>query len=130
MNFVALAFTLIAGTVSAGTDGYALKINLSLNGQHIASPRLLVKAGEKATISQKVGSQESFIEVIATENESRNNPGIRMKFIIGYIQKNGERTVIAQPQIIAHENSPAGLTQGKAGQEQLSLTVEAERKSL
>ncbi len=128
MRVLGFALALIAGSAFAG-NSYDLKINLSLNGKHVASPRVIVKAGEKATITQRVDSQESFIEVVATESEAKNAPGIMMKFIVGYIQKNGDRTIISQPQILTNENFPSTMTVGKIGEEQLSLTVQAERKS-
>jgi ribosomal protein S4 len=128
MRVLGFVLTIIAGSAFA-ENGYDLKINLSLNGKHVASPRIIVKAGEKATITQRGYSQESFIEVVATENEAKNVPGILMKFSVGYIQKNGERTIISQPQILTNENSLSTMTVGKIGEEQLSLIVQAERKS-
>lgn len=106
-------------------------MDLSLNGKHISSPRVIVKAGETATITQKTDTEESFIEVVATEGEVQNHKGIIMNFTVGTIGKSGERTIISRPQILAKENEQAQITVGEnGGIENLSLTVLATRKAL
>jgi type II secretory pathway component GspD/PulD (secretin) len=116
---------------AATTNGYDLKMDLSLNGKHISSPRVIVKASETATITQKTDTEETFIEVIAAEGEIQNHKGILMKFTVGTINKDGKRTIISKPQILAKENEKSQITVGESGSsENLSLSVLAKRRAL
>lgn len=107
-------------------------MDLSLGGKHVASARMIVKAGEPGSITQNTGSQARFIEVVASEGSIQNHQGILMKFAIGSIGKNGERTIAATPQILAKEGEPASLTQTdtNSGAEQLSLLVVVKKTPL
>lgn len=126
---VAAAF--VGSTAFAGSPGYDLKMELSINGKHISSPRVITKDGVVATITQKTNTEESFIEVIASEGEVQGNKGIMMKFVIGVIGKDGERIIVSQPQILARENVKAEIKEGQNGdKETLSLSVVAKRKVL
>lgn len=92
---------------------------------------MLVREGAVATISQKTNTEVSFIEVITAQEVRENEPVILMKFTVGTMDQAGRRTVIAKPQVLAHENSPARITYtGKNGGERFSLSVLANRKSL
>lgn len=126
-----IALLMFGPLAFASTNGYDLKMDLSMNGKHISSPRVIVKAGETATITQKTDTEESFIEVVATEGEVQNHKGIVMKFTVGTISKNGQRTIVSKPQILAMENEKAEIIVGEdGGKEQLSLSVVAKRKAL
>ncbi len=124
--------TLLASTAFANTNGYELKMDVSMNGKHISSPRVVTKSGEMATITQKNETEESFIEVITEEGELQGHKGILMKFTVGLIGANGKRTIVSRPQILALENEPAQISVGKkdGGAEQLSLSVVAKRRVL
>lgn len=130
MKLVAIALAFIGSSAFASTNGYDLKMDLSLNGKHISSPRVIVKAGETATITQKTDTEESFIEVVATEGSIQNHKGILMNFVVGVIGKNGERTIKAKPQVLAKENEAAQITVGENNGDEVSLSVVANRKSL
>jgi type II secretory pathway component GspD/PulD (secretin) len=123
---------LISSSALAATKGYDLKINLSMNGRHVSSPRLTVKPGEVALITQKSGEDESFLEVVATEEAgSGTKKGILMSFAVGYIRKNGERTIVSRPRIMAVENEKAMImVGGNEGEESISLSVIAKRRAL
>lgn len=127
-----IALLLIGSSAFGSTKGYDLKMELSLNGKHISSPRIIVKEGETATVTQKTDSEESFIEVVAIEGTVQNHNSIMMKFVVGTISKNGERTIVSKPQILARENEPAQITvsEKENGPVQLSLSVIAKRKAL
>lgn len=112
----------------AATRGYDLTIDYSLNGQRVTSPRVIVKEGETATIIRKVGDEETFIEVEATEGQMMDKSGIKMKLAVGTISKDGERRIISQPELLTTEKAPAELT--IKGEETISLSVHAKRKSL
>lgn len=130
MKLVAIVLTFIGSTAFASTNGYDLKMDLSLNGKHVSSPRLIVKAGETAYINQKTDTEESFIEVVATEGSIQNHQGILMNFIVGVIDQNGQRVIKAKPQILAKENEAAQITVGENNGDEISLSVVATRKSL
>lgn len=122
MKILGLAFLLAIGTASASTN-YNLKFDLSLNGKHVASPRLITKEGETASIVQKNDEGETFIDVVATKATNMKN-AVLMNFTIGTIGKSGERTTLSKAQIIAKENKQATITQHESdGRENLSLTV-------
>lgn len=130
MKLLGLALLMVGSSALAATNGYDLKMDLSMNGKHVASPRIIVKAGEMRTVNQKIDTEESFIEVVATEGQIQNNKGIMMSFTVGYIGKNGEKTVVSKPQILAKENEPALITVEKKNGTELSLSVLVKRKSL
>lgn len=130
MKLVAVVLAFIGSSTFASNNGYDLKMDLSMNGKYVFSPSITVKAGEMKSIRQKTDTQESFIEVVATEGQVKNNKGIMMNFTVGYIGKNGERKVISKPQILAKENEPALITVGEKDGTELSLSVVAKRKSL
>lgn len=124
MKLLGLTLIMVGCSAFAVTNGYELKMDLSMNGKHISSPRIIVKAGEVAMITQKTDSEESFVEVVATEGEVQNHKGIMMKFIIGTIGKNGERIVVSKPQILAKEKQEVQI---ETGPPQVSLSVIAKR---
>ena len=130
MKLMAIALVFVGGSVFASTNGYDLKMDLSVNGKQISSPRVMVKAGETATINQKTETEESFIEVVATEGSIQNHKGILMKFTVGVIAQNGERVIKSQPQVLAKENEKTQVTIGENNGDEISLSVVAKRKSL
>ncbi|MBL7544088.1 MAG: hypothetical protein JNL11_09735 [Bdellovibrionaceae bacterium] len=130
MKLVAIVLAFISSSAFASTNSYDLKMDLSLNRRHVSSPRLIVKAGETAYINQKTDTEESFIEVVATEGSIQNHQGILMNFIVGVIDQNGQRVIKAKPQILASENEAAQITVGENNGDEISLSVVATRKSL
>ncbi len=134
MKLAFVFFMFLSTAAMASTAGYDLKMDLSLNGKNVSSPRVVVKAGEMASITQtsEKGEASSFIEVVVSEGEIKNHKGILIKFKVGSISKTGERTVLSEPQILAKENEPAKVTVSnkEGGIEQISLSVVAKRKTL
>lgn len=130
MKWMALFFLMISSSAFASNHGYDLKMDLSMNGKHVSSPRMIVKAGEMGTIQQKSNNEETFIEVVATEGQVQNRKGILMNFTVGYIGQNGARKIVSQPQILSKENETAVVTVGGKDQTELTLSVVARRTSL
>ncbi len=130
MKLIVLVLSFMSSMALASSNGYDLKMDLSMNGKHVSSPQLIVKAGEKATINQNTNGIENFIEVVATEGSIQNHKGILMNFVVGVIGKNGERIIKSTPQILAKENQAAQITVGENSTETVSLTVIAKRKAL
>lgn len=126
MKILGMIFLLACSSTFATTN-YDIKMDLSLNGKHVASGRVIAKEGEVATIVQKSNNKKTFIDVITTKTDMKN--AVMMKFIIGTIGKNGKRNIFANPQVIARENETAKFSQGEAGgQEILSLSVVARKQ--
>lgn len=135
MKRAILALSLFCGSVFASETGYDLKMDLSINGKLVSTPKLMVKAGETATILQESDSktpndQKTFIEVVAKEGPKDKNSGILMNFTVGVISKNGERTIRSTPRILVKENEVGQITIGGKGEEELSLSVVAKRRKL
>lgn len=131
MNYLILV-SLMLGSSAFAAKGYDLKIDLSLNGKRMSSPRVLVKAGEKAIVSESGKNGGTFIEVMATEGEVQGNSGIMMSMTVGTIDKKGARTILSRPKILAVENSESKITVGELenGTEQISLSVTPKRIEL
>lgn len=128
MSKASLALFLFMGSSAfAATKGYDLKMDLSMNGKKVSSPRMIVQEGVAGTIEQETSTEKTFIEVVATEGTVKNNKGILMKFTVGYIEKDGTRTIVSKPQILAKENETAQITVGDNKGKDLSLSVIAQR---
>lgn len=129
MKIFGTVLLVMSGSAFASSTAYDLRMNLAIDGKHVSSPRVIVKEGASATITQEIDSQKQFIEVIATESKIQKQAGVRMKFVIGLIGANGERTILARPQVIATEGKPAQITQNDtlSGEERLSLSVTAHK---
>lgn len=116
---------------TAQINGYDLQMELSMNGKIISSPQLNTKVGETSTITQKTDTEENFIEVTAIDGSILGNDGIMMTFVVGIVDKEGNRTILSKPQIFAKDNTHSEVTveQGE-GKQTLSLSVLAKRKTL
>lgn len=135
-NILVLLGTMIfsALTVNAKTrnlNGYGLEMELSLNGKVISAPQINTKVGATSFVTQKTDTEESFIEVTAIDGSILGNEGIMMTFVVGTIDKDGNRVITSKPQIFAKENTYSEVTvEQEQGKEKLSLSVLAKRKAL
>ncbi len=130
-KFMGLICFLVGSTVLASTNAYDLKIELSMNGKYVSSPRLITEEGKQASITQESEGKKIFIDVIATEKPTGSKQAILMKFVIGTISATGEKKIVSTPKIITLENKKAEITIGdQPGKEDLSLSVVATRKTL
>lgn len=130
MNLITLLLT--SSTSFAATQAYEMKVEFSINGQVVSSPKIHTLDGESTTVTQKNEyNVETFVEVTATEGQGgiKDNKAILMKFKIGTIE-NGERKVLAEPQIMTIENKKAeiSITNLKEDKAHVSLSVIAERE--
>lgn len=113
----------------ASVNVYDLQIELAMNGQHALSPRVVTPEGEAAMLTLKTEGEGSFIEVVASEGEIQGSKGILMKFVVGVIDEDGQRTILSKPQLLAQENEKAEITiYEDDDKEILSLSVIAQRK--
>ena len=127
-----LGLFLVASAAFAGTNGYDLKFDLSLNGKHVSSPRMNVLEGAVASIEQKNSTDSSYIEVKATEVMVSNKKRIKMNFTVGVVDKFGQKTVISKQNVIARENELVKITlnENEDNSKHLALSVVAKRKLL
>ena len=131
MGKMLIALSFFVGLSAFASNGYDLKMELSKNGKKVSSPRIRVLEGEAGSITQETSTGKTFIEVVAKEGEIQNRKGILMIFTVGYIGKDGKRTIVYRPQILTEENKNAQITLGEeGGKETMSLSVVAQRKSL
>lgn len=129
---LALSFspTLFAAN-SAPTTGYDLKMELSMNGKVVSTPRLIVRSGQTGSITEDSATRKTFVEVTAMEGSVQNHKGIIMNFVVGVIGKDGKRTVLSRPNILAKENEKAEIeVSDKESGETLALSVIVARKAL
>ena len=130
MNLITL---LLTSSVSfAAKQAYEMKVELSINGQVVSRPKIRTLDGEPTTVTEKSeNNEETFVEVTASEGqgEIKGNKAILMKFKIGRIE-NGERKILAEPQIMAIENKKAemNISSHTAQNHELNLSVTAERE--
>lgn len=131
MGKMLIAMSLLIGSSAFASNGYDLKMELSMNGKKVSSPRIIVREGETGSITQETSNEKTFIEVVAKEGEIQNHKGIMMNFVVGYIGQDGKRTIVSKTQILTKENETAQITVGNDdGKETMSLSVVAQRKSL
>jgi len=130
MKFGVLISCLLVSVSAFATHGYKLDMELSVDGKNVSSPRLMVLEGKKGSITQESSNEKTFIEVVAKEGWVENHKGIMLNFKVGYIGADGQKTIFANPQVLAKENEPAQITVENQNHEKLSLSVIATRKSL
>ena len=124
-----LTLVILFSTTSAFTAGRNIKLDMkiSVNGEMVSDPKLVLSPGSTGTIIQEKGSDKYFIEVTAQQQESKSKDGrhaIAMKFNVGKIESDGSRTLLGSPRILGLENERAQITESdQAGHELLSVTV-------
>lgn len=132
-KYIFAIVALLSSTAFAASTGYDLNLELSINGKHISSSRIVALAGEKASITQRMENSKdgNFIEVVATEGEIQGKKGILMNFVVGTIDRDGKKTILARPSILSTENQKAEMTVSEENnKDSVSLSVVAQRKTL
>ena len=131
VKLTALFFIFIASSAFAYTHSYGLNIDLSLDGKLVSSPKMNVKEGQTASITQDSNGKKTFIQVVALEQPTNGKAAILMKFVVGTISSTGEKTILSTPQILTLENEKAEVSVGSRKESSdLKLSVIATRKSL
>ncbi len=127
-------FSAAAAAVAAATPGadtiYDIKLELSIGGKRVASPRVVTRNGSRAAVTETDATtgEGAFVEVVPTAS-GKNERGIFMAFIVGKIGKNGERIEVGRPQILARESQRAEITiEDDKGGEEVKLSVLATEK--
>ena len=132
MKVILVLFTVfLSGSAFAATNGYQLKLDLSIGGKHVLSPQILVTEGATASVTEEVDGEKTFIEVVATEKPTGKKNAILMKFVVGTVTSSGERRILSTPTLISLENNMAQITvENKKPKGDLTLSAIATRKNL
>jgi len=122
---------LSASSALAAPESYSIKSDLTINGTHVTTAKIIAQANEQATVIQKnPDGHETFIAVTPSEGqgEIKGRKAILMKFVVGVIEK-GERKILGEPQIMTLENNKAEISVSRSAQhsEDFSLSVIVER---
>ena len=127
---VAIFFFLTSAQSFASLNTYNLAMDLTMAGKHVGTSTTTVREGEMAGITHTKDSAVTFIDVVASEGETRGHQAILMKFVVGKIE-NGVKTIVSKPQVWVKENSPAKISYRKPGTDtdDFSLSVTAQRKT-
>lgn len=103
MRFVSFVMLLMAATwCRADSRAFELSLDLTIDGRHIGSPRVVLEDGVKASIAL----EDKFIDVVA--RASPEFDGIDISFWIGET-KDGQRKIVATPSVVTHPGQPAKL---------------------
>lgn len=126
--FGALISILCSGAAFASGKVYDVKAELSMNGKMVSSPRFLVAEGTKASVTEQSDARTTFIDLTATESTSKTSPGITMDFVVGFEAKDGTRTILSRPKILAAERERAVIMVKDEQGEEISLAVIAQTR--
>lgn len=128
---------MISTQAFSATPGYDLKMDLSLDGKLVSSPRLIVPEGVVGSIESTPKDKTAifktnYIEVKATEILVSDKKRIKMNFTVGVIDKVGQKTVTSKSHVIARENEKVKITlsENEDNSKHMVLSVVAKRKSL
>jgi hypothetical protein len=126
-----ISVLLISISVLASKKSYDLKMELSIDGKQVSIPSVVVEEGVHGTITKELVTQNSYVEVIATEENIQGNKGILMKFEVGHFKKDGSRVIISNPIVLANEGEEASISiEEEDGIDKFSLKVIAKRNIL
>lgn len=118
MKVFGLLIALASANVFAANKYYEIGMNLSVDGERIPAPRILVKKNVTETVIQ--GNR--FFEVTATENPK--DQSVKMDFAMGEFTEDGRRVITSRPTIISKENTRAEMKiTGEDGSEKMNLSV-------
>lgn len=128
---VILAALLFSSSAFAAKKAYKLDMALTVNGDHLSSPKVVVKEGETATVTQQTFDGKNYFDVVAKEGEMMGHKGILMEFRVGQVNKDGSKTIISRPKVLAKEGEEASISVAEDdGKKVLFLKVTANRAKL
>lgn len=127
MSFI-VVLALFSATALAKTQKFDLKVNLTVNGKKIASPKLIINEGQRGIISwQNEGDKEAyFIDVIAKNDKDFGPDVIFLDLKLGHGESKKE--IETEPEMLVKNNMPGHLTiiDGQS-KEEMQLEVTAKR---
>lgn len=129
MSLVAVFLVVFAAMPAmAKPQKFDLKVNLTVNGKKIASPKLIINEGQKGMIAwQNEGDKEShFLEVIAKNDKDFGPDVIFLDLKLGHGETKKE--IETEPEMLVKNNAPGFITiiDGQT-QETMKLEVTAKR---
>lgn len=127
---VLLSLVLFSSSAFAANKAYQLDLKLFVNGEHVISPQIIVRDGERGDIMVGSPAEKKFIEVVATEGSMGKTKGILMNFKVGRVLADGSREILAKPTVVSIEGEGASITVGEQGKDEVSLELIATRTSI
>lgn len=117
---VALAFA--AASVQAQETGFLLTLKVEKDGQMLAKPRLVTKAGTLATIQK---DQELKIEVTPTNNDGMVDVAMRI-----YLPGPNGLAVASSPRLITKLDTPSTIEFQAPGEPHYKISVVASNHTI
>lgn len=109
---------------------YDIDMELSVNGKKQSS-RIIILEDELGSITSETEGQKSFLEVVASEGELSGSKGILLKMKVGQINKDGSRTLISTPTVLAKDGEETSVIVGEdKNKEKIKIKVRATREVL
>lgn len=100
MKSILLITLFFCSRVFAQATGYEMRINLFKNNVIVASPNVVVEAGQKAVMSEGNSKNEMYFEVSGQETKTRD---ILLKITVGQLKKS-KKTALAKFDKLTKEN--------------------------
>lgn len=129
-QIIFLLYIISFNLLAESKNTYDVKIDLSLNGKYISSPRIILNENQEGNLKQKDETgKEHFIDLIIQHKETKIvKNGVLMKFAIGTMEK-GVKKIVAKPHLFTRENQSAEISQSdEKGKENISIKVIAIKK--
>lgn len=127
-KLILFSLIMVSPFASTGTLKYRIQMNLSRGGDVVSSGKFLARNGEVIEIDPSHTNSNHRIEVTAIETTFNGESMIHLKLKVEGVEKNGERIIIAEPEILAHENQMAEVIVGNEEKNnELQVNIIAER---
>lgn len=109
---------------------YDIDMELLVNGEKQSS-RIIVLEDELGSITSETEDQKTFFEIVANEEELSGTKGILLKMKVGQINKDGSRTLISTPTVLAKDGEETSVIVGEdKNKEKITIKVRATREIL
>lgn len=133
MKLTILTLTLfITSAAQASNPGaFDLRMQITRNEKIIASSKITVKDGEMGSLVSESEDSKTYFDITATERNISGSKGIFMKLEIAHVRKDGSKTIVTSPSLLAKvgKESVVLLQQdGVKGEDELFLKVIAVKK--
>ena len=127
LSLCLFAFSAHSAPAADTSAAYEVKLELAVDGKHVASPKLTVNSDQKAVIRQKADDGTTYVVEVLLHPEAGKKM-VTMDFTVSSEGADGKSDVLATPHVTAKERKGATVTVNKNdGSEKMSLKVWAKR---
>lgn len=119
-------FTLILQPAFGATSEkmYSFAVDLALDNEVPMKTTIISSLGRHIEMTEEVNGKKRFVEFVATPVVKSGANSLNFQFVVGTIDKNGQRQVRATPQIITDHTSIANMTSANQDEtEKVSVSV-------